>query len=195
MSTETWIDKSDWGMGPWQDEPDRIEWRIGDLVGLMLRNPSGGNWCGYVGVPPNHSWHGRGYSCHVDNCPRSTYDADTCEHSLPDIDVHGGVTFSDRCMEDDRPQRERVCHVPQDGESADVWWIGFDCAHAWDVRPAGLVRDRELAKKLRAGGDLDGARLFERGPSPDEHYRTATYVQSEVEDLARQAQLCGEQDS
>jgi hypothetical protein len=68
-----------------------------------------------------------------------------------------------------------------------MWWVGFDCAHAWDIRPAGVVRDRELGKKLRAEGDLDGARLFERGPEPDQHYRTAFYVKNQIEDLAVQA--------
>lgn len=27
MRTETYIDKSAWGAGPWLDEPDRLEWR------------------------------------------------------------------------------------------------------------------------------------------------------------------------
>ena len=172
-SRETWIDKSDWGDGPWQDEPDRIEWRVGPIAALMLRNPRGGFWCGYVGVPPGHAWHGK----------QAWYGEDG-ETISPD--VHGGLTFADGCMNDDRPQRERVCHVPRPGESDDVWWLGFDCTHAWDRAPAREVRDRELAERLRAEGDHAGARLFDR-PDPNTEYRDEWYVRREINSLAAQA--------
>jgi hypothetical protein len=123
MKTETWIDKSDWGPGPWQDENDRVEWHDphSGLPCLLLRNPYGGFWCGYVGVPPRHPWHGWDYA------------------KLPDVvqhAAHGELTYSDRCMDDPRvPVRDRICHLPKAGESDDVWWLGFDAAHLYDVRP------------------------------------------------------------
>lgn len=41
--------KATWGPGPWQDEPDRCEWRD-RLPCLAVRNYKGA-WCGYVGIP------------------------------------------------------------------------------------------------------------------------------------------------
>ena len=38
-----------------------------------------------------------------------------------EIEVHGGLTFSS-------------CDLPYDGVS-EVWWLGFDCAHAGDRIP------------------------------------------------------------
>lgn len=134
--TETWLDKSAWGDGPWQHEPDRIEWRAGDapLPCLMLRHPRFGHWCAYVGVPPSHPLHG-------------------CT-DVPDIisdHAHGGVTFTGSCMEDERPQRERVCHVAQPGEADDVWWFGFDHCHGLDLAPgmAAMCAPNELGGQYR----------------------------------------------
>jgi hypothetical protein len=106
------IDKTKWGHGPWQHEPDRIEWRHLGLPCLIARNSGGGNLCGYVGVPPGHPWHGKDYS------------------DLDNVDVHGGLTYSRGCAE-----VGAVCHVPAPGEPDGIWWLGFDCAHSGDSRP------------------------------------------------------------
>ncbi len=102
------IDKSGWGPGPWQAEPDHAEFRHRGLACLIHRN-QWGVWCGYVGAPPGHPWHGGGY----DEVP---------------ADVHGGLTYSSACAGD-------ICHVPLPGEPDDVWWLGFDCGHAGDLTP------------------------------------------------------------
>lgn len=39
------IDKSAWGPGPWQDEPDRVEWEHAGLPCLMVRSRDLGQWC------------------------------------------------------------------------------------------------------------------------------------------------------
>lgn len=51
-------EKRAWGDGPWVNEPDRVEWRYKGLPCLLKRGPLG-NWCGYVGVPPEHPLHGQ----------------------------------------------------------------------------------------------------------------------------------------
>ena len=103
--------KSEWGPGPWQDEPDRHEWRYRGLPCIARRNMGYGTWCGYVGVPPGHPWFGKGDV---------------------DADAHGGITYAGSC--DDNPE---VCHVPLPGEPDNVWWLGFDCGHGGiDVFPA-----------------------------------------------------------
>jgi hypothetical protein len=43
------IDKSAWGQGPWQDEPDALDWRD-ERTGFacaMRRHPMNGTWCGH----------------------------------------------------------------------------------------------------------------------------------------------------
>lgn len=131
------------GVGPWVDEPDRVEWKsAGGLPCLIVRNAACGHLCGYVAVPPGHPMHGRG----------------TDDERL-DLDVHGGITYAAACRGD-------VCHVPAPGEPDDVWWIGFDAAHAGDAIP---LTDR-LCPKLMAVST----------------YRDVAYMRAECEGLAAQ---------
>jgi hypothetical protein len=148
------IDKTAWGPGPWVDEPDKIQWvdPVTDLDCLMVRHERYGHWCGYVGVPPGHPAHGKGYSS-------------------VEVEVHGGLTFADRCDET-APEGHGICHVPGPGRPADVWWLGFDCGHAWDHQPG-------LAARLRSI-DLPDAGL------PRGVYRDRAWVASECAHLAVQ---------
>lgn len=57
LESDDIYDKSDWGDGPWQGEPDRVEWRLLGFKCLILRGPMG-TLCGYVGVPPGHPCYG-----------------------------------------------------------------------------------------------------------------------------------------
>lgn len=142
----TWaILKSEWGDGPWQTEPDREEWRHeSGLPLLVVRGPHGA-WCGYVGVPPGHPWHGR-----------EPFDLG--------VEVHGGLNYAGVCS-------LNVCHHPQPGEPADVWWLGFDCSHAFDMMP-------EMEALLRKISDWFGG--F------GGHYWTLDEVREEVLRLAQQ---------
>lgn len=161
---QTWTtvpDKATWGAGPWVDEPDKAQW-VDEATGLvcLAKRSTGcsGSWCGYVGVPPGHPWHGRDYS-------------------NVDVEVHGGLTYADRCQEDERPIEDRVCHIPAPGEPDDVWWFGFDCAHWLDISPQMAARERELG-------------IFTELPSMPgdfrERYRTLDYVRAECTALAEQ---------
>lgn len=160
-------DKSTWGVGPWQEEPDKAVW-VDEATGLdcmVNRGPSGA-WCGYVGVAPGHLLHGRGYSMcltHGEECE------DHWQHSTPDsiFRVHGGLTYADKCQPTDDPTKH-VCHIPQPGRPDDVWWLGFDCAHLHDFAPGMAARHPE------------DTRL------PTEVYRDLNYVVREVERLASQ---------
>lgn len=102
-------DKSAWSPGPWQVEPDRVEWRYLGLPCLIVRTEHTGGLCGYVGVPPGHPAREAGDEA---------------------FDVHGGLTYGAPCDENGK-----ICHVPLPGEPADVHWLGFDCAHAGDLIP------------------------------------------------------------
>ena len=57
-----------------------------------------------------------------------------------------------------------ICHVPLPGESDDVWWFGFDCAHSGDLVPSMLAF----------------------GASIGDDYRSLDYVIDECSDLAKQ---------
>ena len=135
------IDRTNWPPGPWDGEPDRLEWRHAGLPCLMVRNHHGA-WCGYAAVPPGHP-------CFE----RDIWSAD--------LDVHGSLTYAGHCSGD-------ICHVPPPGEPDRVWWLGFDCAHAWDLTPRWLAMgiDEFLA--------------------PHAAYRDLAYVQGEVNRLAEQ---------
>lgn len=83
----------------------------GDGYVVIVLQTHVGAWCGYVGLPDGHPWHGL-----------------DCENT---VDVHGGVTYA----EPDPPSNSLVqlslaveVHVPS-------WWLGFDCAHAGNFVP------------------------------------------------------------
>lgn len=157
------IDKSNWQPGPWQSEPDKLQWPDPStgLPCLMVRGPHGG-WCGYVGVPEGHRYFGVGY----DDVP---------------VEAHGGLTFADHCQKTDH-ESKGICHVPDEGEPDHVWWLGFDCAHAGDMSPGS---DSRLPEHLRALISCPW------NASGYEEYRDMDYVKAEVTKLAAQlASLC-----
>jgi hypothetical protein len=124
----SWVDRSKWGRGPWDAEPeDKVEFRHADLPCLLVRGPAGA-WCGYVGVPPDHPLHGK----------RATYEA---ECPVGNLSVHGGITYEAPCQ-----VGGHICHVPAPGEPDDVWWLGFDCNHSGDVAPKYEGFDSRLGK-------------------------------------------------
>lgn len=130
--------------GPWTNEPHRVEFEYQGFPCLIVRSAFGLNLCGYVGVPQGHPWF------EVDFVGGESGGLD-----VPD--VHGGLTYNSAC-------HGYVCHVPKPGESDNVWWIGFDCAHYKDVKP-------------RAFPMLNFA----------QNYRDVAFVRAECEQLATQA--------
>ena len=130
--------------GPWMDEPDKLVWRD-EATGMdcmIVRGPSG-SLCGYVAVTPDHQFYEHDY------------------YDVP-VDVHGGLTYANPCG-------DVICHVPDDPESDDVWWFGFDTAHYGDHCPA--------------FGLMGGAFKTEK---PYETYKNIDYVKTECKNLARQ---------
>jgi len=145
---ERFVDKSKWARGEWDNEPDKIEWRDEStgLPCLIVRGPSGA-LCGYAAVSEGHP----AYKKHYDDV---------------DVRAHGGLTYANACQSDGH-----ICHVPRPGESENVWWLGFDCAHSGDYCP----KYSELSHKKD---------LFQRREG--ETYRPVEYVREEVTHLANQ---------
>lgn len=141
-------DKSTWGDGPWQDEPDKMQFPdpVTGLPCLIVRNPYGA-LCGYVGVTEGHPFYKKG-----------GYDFN--------LSVHGGITFTAMCSPGD-DEEHGICHLPGEGESDHVWWLGFDCAHYSDKSPKMVLQ-------------------FPTLDFPDDVYRDIDYVKSEIASLAQQ---------
>lgn len=116
------VDRTGWPKGPWDNEPDRITWLIEEPDGwsfscLLLRQETG-HLCGYISIPWGHPLNpDAGLPC---------FDLG--------LDVHGGITYSERRAPDD----------PIEAEGTDRWhWFGFDCNHLNDYAPGELIsRDR-----------------------------------------------------
>jgi hypothetical protein len=184
--------KMEWPAGPWLEEPDKIQW-IDEATGLdclIVRQSESGHLCGYAGVPPGHPLHGAPHSepaaalreAWVRRQEQSIGDASPLvllfaargddEDPRPDcvFDVHGSLTFSGGCEEGGR-----ICHVPQDDRSKDVWWYGFDCMHCRDFSP------RDMARRKRGEWMIDQQAT----------YKDIGYVRQQTEKLAAQLKEIG----
>lgn len=144
-----------WPSGEWNGEPDKVQWSDAEtgLPCLAVRNQFLGNWCGYVGVQKSHSL----YEVHYADAPS--------------LDVHGGLTYSDKCQPEADESRG-ICHLPAPGEDDHVWWFGFDCAHCYDWSP------------MQAKHELERGYPFTQGDG--ESYKTLDYVKEECRRLASQ---------
>lgn len=170
-------DKTTWGDGPWQTEPDKVVWidEVTRLDCMANRGPSG-SWCGYVGVDPSHRMHGKGYSECLAGCPA---EEGSCYDHSPEavLSVHGGLTYAKACWGD---EATGICHVPEPGRSHDIWWFGFDCAHYQDFSPGSAA---QIAASYHQRGQTMPD-CFNRMAS--EIYRDLVYVRAEVTSLAAQ---------
>lgn len=166
METRQWttMDKSTWSEGPWQTEPDKMQW-TDEATGLpcLAKRNQGGALCGYVGVPGGHPWY------------RKDYD----DIDLP-LGVHGGLTYADHCQEE-AGEAEGICHIPGPGEPDDVWWLGFDCAHCYDLSPATNARLRRYNP-----GWEERWKTLTLNAGVEETYRDLVYVQAQCRSLAQQ---------
>jgi hypothetical protein len=80
-------------------------------------------------------------------------------------DVHGGLTYSDAAAgEISHPGRP------------ELWWVGFDCAHCYDIVPGHRTLMNSVYSKW----------LEPRSEIPKRQYRDLAFVKLEVESLAGQ---------
>jgi len=155
-------DKNEWERGPWDDEPDKIQWRDeGTGLPCLIVRGRMGALCGYVGVAEGHPAFEKGYDD-------------------VDVSVHGGLTYADHCA--DGPEEHSICHIPEPGEPDHVWWLGFDCGHFLDYVPRMAMLDKKFDKKYTESTGEESL-LY---PYDPDQYRTVDYVKSEVKRLAEQ---------
>ncbi|AMN41092.1 hypothetical protein [Rhodoplanes sp. Z2-YC6860] len=205
------IDKTDWKRGPWNDEPDKIQWQDAEtgLACLIVRGPVGA-LCGYVGVPAGHPFHGLDYG----SCPQSC-GGDYCDHRPESsLDAHGGITFASGCSDLSRdrwekwrsrkPELERDAKKYPSGDAAQSLkeWTGcFDNYEAWAERgharfichtpgPGEPDNTWWFGFDCAHAGDIcpSMSRLGLRSMSGDygEVYRDIDYVTAECQKLAKQ---------
>lgn len=158
-------DRSRYGKGPWDNEPDKKQWLDPKtkLPCLIVRNHSGA-LCGYVGVSKDHRCFGKHYDEVSDDI---------------DANVHGGLTFSDKCH---TGSEALICHTVEEGEDGNVWWLGFDCAHAFDLMPIQRFLDKLVGQsKKDYFKELQRDDLF----IPDT-YKDIAYVTQQCQSLAKQ---------
>ena len=158
------IDRRQWPPGPWDGEPDKVQWEDDSgYLCMMVRNNFGA-WCGYVGVPEDHPFYGKlgDHKVQVDKeelMKREVgesppvillmiQDAKEFEDGIVTLglalDVHGGVTFTGY-------GGGNIDYIGQK-VTDDVWWIGFDCSHCEDKSPGmdlGFLVDQQTYRDAR----------------------------------------------
>jgi len=145
MQTKDWttVDRTGWGSGPWDGEPDKRQWQD-EATGLpcLIVRTTLGHLCGYVGVPEGHLLHGKGYSETVPALAEAlerrkeqpvgeepgmailaacVFGGDLEPKPEVAINIHGGLTFSDRCRSHTREDWARFrSRVPEMRQRAAV---------------------------------------------------------------------------
>lgn len=200
------VDKSEWGPGPWQDEPDKLQWedKATGLACLIVRGPAGA-LCGYVGVPQSHPWFGVDYN----QCTRESKCEETwCDHR-PCVEVHGGLTFADSCRaasaDGYERSKQRIASAEQEAQK---YPIGDSAEWLRTWRPALATYDGYKAAVDATGichvtsgedkvwwfgfdcahsGDVSPKYAVRYGRLDDyESYRDLDYVKRQVTGLAQQ---------
>jgi hypothetical protein len=162
MKTWTFAEARPPGVGPWNNEPDKVQW-VDEETGydcLILRHPLHGNLNGYVAVPVGHPAYGLGYEA-------------------VEVQVHGGLTFAS-FGDGEWVMADLLNRHPGPDRPTDVWWFGFDCHHAWDLAPTFAARMAEL-----------GVPEWPRPSGYEDTYKPLPYVVAECASLAKQLAAIG----
>lgn len=81
---------------------------------IIRRIMDAGHLCGYVEIPEGHKFFERSY------------------YDIENLEVHGGLTFSDWGFGEDKDF------------SSEKWYLGFDLHHAYDLAPFMYLHNPEL---------------------------------------------------
>lgn len=128
-----------------ENEPNEYFWIYRGMPCLILRLPAWGTYCGYCGVPSTSPFYGKHY---FDNI-------------FSNIEVHGDLTYTGFRLQDDFTKE---FHLSNTENFENCWFLGFDCAHGYDVCPCSPFT----------------------AIIPDATYKDFEYVKHEVESLCDQ---------
>jgi hypothetical protein len=163
-------------------------WVEGDFPFAIVKHDELGTLCGYMGVPPVHPWYGK----HCDDLDVEVHGGLTYGHhqnwghpleiaraeqqiaeALKGKETFPGL-WETLARGHSRHLEFEQAHAGEDSEypvktGLDIWWFGFDCAHAGDLIP-GLSHHSPL---LQAS----------------EVYRDEEYVRGQLKYLGAQAAI------
>lgn len=142
--------------------------------------------CGYVGIPDTHPLYGESCGNYLDIKKEDIEGReisgvfqllgailDDCDKVKIDayFQCHGGITYSGG---------GKWSHYPID---SDLWWFGFDCAHAGDGKDLQLAYEKFPNERERISKMIELEKKF---PILDDVVRTEEYVAAECKRLAEQ---------
>lgn len=133
-------DRSDWAKGEWDNEPfDGAEW-TDTLTGLkcrMKRNNMGA-WCGYVIIPDDHPWAGKGFM-EIDSVRNLSFSVRVSGQWLIGFDC----AYSDDITPTGRTRQMKGATYK------DIKWVIEECTdlarEAWNVHLKDMDERNELA--------------------------------------------------
>lgn len=200
-------DRSKWGPGPWDGEPDRLDFTHKGRACLLLRGPMG-SWCGYASVEKGHPFYGRDYTM----CIHPKHKAIPAKKAAQ-ANRRRAVLAKSRSERDMwyrlaeaelrwrslrtacgwRHSIESLLNAhggitysgecqgeichPTEPGKDHVWWFGFDTAHLYDLVP-------EFHAMRQPGGILHHPGIV--SSHSEDVYRTMEYVKEETIKLAEQ---------
>lgn len=145
-----------------------------------------GHRCGYVGIPKTHPLFGKDYGDYLEIKKRDITDREV-SGILPlfgaylDDDerikieayfqCHGGITYSGGGKDSEYPIK------------SDLWWFGFDCAHAGDGKDLQLAFEKFPQYREIIERSMECDRMF---PIYGDVVRSQEYVANECKKLAEQ---------
>lgn len=145
-----------------------------------------GHRCDYVGIPKSHSLYGKDYQEHLD----------IKKTDIGDREISGVFPLLGACLDEDERIRIEAyfqCHggitFADGGENSkypiesDLWWFGFDCAHAGDKADLTYAMQKfpDRQKEYRTRLIIENKYHIE-----DDVIRTEEYVAEECKKLAEQ---------
>jgi hypothetical protein len=177
-----------YGEGPWEDEPDKVQW-LDTLTGLhclIIRSVEAGSLNGYVGLYHGHPAHGKSMDWRrplvmgITPLSEAMTSDPECRSSClgQDIAVHGGLNFAGPSVvpvTQDEEGRSLCIADDRTGAGEDLWWFGFSCSHSGDGTPVVLQMEGDGRK----------------GWVKDWPYRDVFYAGRECGMLARQLSEIG----
>lgn len=172
---------------PWETEPTELHFEAHGLKCIAYREHSHGAWRGYVGVPASSPLYGIGYA---DVIPYP----DTWKEQAVNLDQVDILQLFLTALDPDAvpaahapltivfPSHRGLSFAGHIEDFPELWFFGFDCAHAGDLVPEFEEVYARLARELP---DIPGWPSLHGTPRQPREYRTLEYVKGVCERLAQ----------
>ena len=158
-----------------QDIFFKIEIDNNSFPAAAVWNENCGFYCGYVGIEENNGLYKL-------NLSGNLYTEENLPCKFPDVDVHGGITYSDYYpyLDFNFKKSSDVAEVRFDNghyvSAQPLWWIGFDCGHFNDktnINTTGVERGIDFVKincrKIAELACSSYEKLMRKNLSEEEH--------------------------